>query len=213
MSTHVHKISSCFEMQPKWNFMWIELVSTPVWNPKPVWVYFASHVNVLLLKGRLVIRFVHGRTSYGVYGRGVGFRGKQFMTFSVSVKHQKDKKIFLHTDLLYSFTKTIKRVFIHCLLFVVQSSIKHHSRLNITTVCCLLYNQALSFIVVWTWLRPHVKIWRTKTRYYQRFNINYYNTTALLVQIKIIQSSVINKNFNSPIINKSPPKFTQPYGW
>ena len=36
------KISSRFEMQPKWNFMWTELVFTPVWNLKPVWVHFVS---------------------------------------------------------------------------------------------------------------------------------------------------------------------------
>ena len=41
------KISDRFEMQPKWNFMWTELVFTPVWNFKPVWFHFASHVNVL----------------------------------------------------------------------------------------------------------------------------------------------------------------------
>ena len=41
------KISGRFEMQPKWNFMWTELAFTPVWNFKPVWFHFASHVNVL----------------------------------------------------------------------------------------------------------------------------------------------------------------------
>ena len=41
------KISGRFEMQLKWNFMWTELVFRPVWNLKPVWVLFASHVNVL----------------------------------------------------------------------------------------------------------------------------------------------------------------------
>ena len=44
------KISGRFEMQPKWNFMWTELVFTPVWNLKPVWVHFSSHVNVLYEK-------------------------------------------------------------------------------------------------------------------------------------------------------------------
>ena len=42
------KILGPFEMQPKWNFMWTELVFTLVWSLKPVWVYVASHVNVLL---------------------------------------------------------------------------------------------------------------------------------------------------------------------
>ena len=55
-------------------------------------------------------------------GGGSGLRAKQFMTFSISVKHKKDKKLFLHIDLTYSFTKAIKHVFIHCLLLVVQSS-------------------------------------------------------------------------------------------
>ena len=41
------KILAFFEMQPKWNFMWIELAFMRVWNLKPVWVHFASHVNVL----------------------------------------------------------------------------------------------------------------------------------------------------------------------
>ena len=36
------------EMQLKWNFMLTELVFRLVWNLKPVWVHFASHVNVLL---------------------------------------------------------------------------------------------------------------------------------------------------------------------
>ena len=45
------------------------------------------------------------------------------MTFSVIVKHKKEKKI-LHIDLTYSFTKAIKHIFIHC---------------------CLLYNQAFRF--------------------------------------------------------------------
>ena len=39
------KISGRFEMQPKWNFIWTELVFTPVWNLKPVWVHFAPHVT------------------------------------------------------------------------------------------------------------------------------------------------------------------------
>ena len=64
-------------------------------------------------------------------------------------------------------------------------------------------------ISVQTWPWPHMKRWHTITRYYQKFNINYYNTTALLVQIKIIQP---DKNFICTIINKSPSKFAQPYG-
>ena len=44
------KISGCFEMQLKWNFMWTELVFMPVWNLKPVWVHFASHVSVLCIE-------------------------------------------------------------------------------------------------------------------------------------------------------------------
>ena len=36
------KISGRFEMQPKWNLMWIEPVFTPVWNLNPVWVHVAS---------------------------------------------------------------------------------------------------------------------------------------------------------------------------
>ena len=43
------------------------------------------------------------------------------MTFSVIVKHKKEKKN-LHIDLTYSFTKAIKHI--HTLLFVVQSSIQ-----------------------------------------------------------------------------------------
>ena len=35
------KISGCFKMQPEWNIMWTELVFTPVWNIKPLWVHFA----------------------------------------------------------------------------------------------------------------------------------------------------------------------------
>ena len=55
---------------------------------------------------------------------GRRLRAKQFMTFSVtSVKHKKDKKLFLHADLTYSFTKAIKRVFIT--LSVVCCTIKH----------------------------------------------------------------------------------------
>ena len=53
-----------------------------------------------------------------------GLGAKHFMTFSVSVKHKKDEKLFLHINLTYSFTRATKRVFIHCLLFVVQSSIQ-----------------------------------------------------------------------------------------
>ena len=44
------------------------------------------------------------------------------MTFSVIVKHKKEKKKNLHIDLTYSFTKAIKHI--HTLLFVVQSSIQ-----------------------------------------------------------------------------------------
>ena len=59
------------------------------------------------------------------FERGRRLRAKQFMTFSVtSVKHKKDKKLFLHVDLTHYFTKAIKRVFIPLLLFVVQSSIQ-----------------------------------------------------------------------------------------
>ena len=50
-------------------------------------------------------------------GGGRGLRAKQFIVFPVSVKHKKDKKIFLHKDLTYSFTKAIKCIFIHCLLY------------------------------------------------------------------------------------------------
>ena len=39
------------EMKSKWIFMWTELVFTPVWNLKLVWVHFAYHVNILLLSG------------------------------------------------------------------------------------------------------------------------------------------------------------------
>ena len=55
----------------------------------------------------------------------------RFMAFSVSVKHiqyKKDKKLFPHIasllDVTYSFTRAIKHIFIYCLLFVVQSSIR-----------------------------------------------------------------------------------------
>ena len=59
------------------------------------------------------------------FERGRRLRAKQFMTFSVtSVKHKKDKKLFLHVDLTHYFTKAIKHVFIPLLLFVVQSSIQ-----------------------------------------------------------------------------------------
>ena len=39
------KISGRFEMQPKWNIIWTELVFTPVWKLKPIWVHFASHFS------------------------------------------------------------------------------------------------------------------------------------------------------------------------
>ena len=45
------KLLGCCEMQSKWIFMWTELVFTPVWNLKLVWVHFAYHVNILLLSG------------------------------------------------------------------------------------------------------------------------------------------------------------------
>ena len=48
--------------------------------------------------------------------------------FSVSVKHKKGETLFLHIYLTYSFTKKIKRVFMHCLFFVVQSSIQFQQK-------------------------------------------------------------------------------------
>ena len=39
---------SRFEMQPKWNVIWAELVFTQAWNLNSVWVLFHSHVNELL---------------------------------------------------------------------------------------------------------------------------------------------------------------------
>ena len=55
---------------------------------------------------------------------GEGVRAKQFTTISVKVKHKKDKKLFLHIDLTYYFTKAIKYILIQWLLFVVQSGIQ-----------------------------------------------------------------------------------------
>ena len=51
-----------------------------------------------------------------------GLRAKQFMTFSVSVKHKKDNKLFLHIELTYSYQGN--KTHIHKLSIVVQSSIK-----------------------------------------------------------------------------------------
>ena len=48
---------------------------------------------------------------------------KQFMTFSVSVKHKKDKKLLLHIDSIF-LTKVTKRVYIHTLFVVTQSSMQ-----------------------------------------------------------------------------------------
>ena len=44
------------------------------------------------------------------------------MTFSVSVKHKKDNKLFLHIELNYSYQGNKARI--HKLSVVVQSSIK-----------------------------------------------------------------------------------------
>ena len=41
------KILVSFEIQPKWKVMWTELVYTLAWNLIPVWVHFASPVNIL----------------------------------------------------------------------------------------------------------------------------------------------------------------------
>ena len=68
-------------------------------------------------------------------GWGRGLRAKQFMTFSVSVKQKKDKKLFLDIDLTYSFTKAINSIFIHCLLFVMQSSIQLQQKETGTKSC------------------------------------------------------------------------------
>ena len=54
LSTYVYQNMS-IEMHTKWNFMWTELIFTPVWNIKPVWVHFAFHVNVLLVWFRIII--------------------------------------------------------------------------------------------------------------------------------------------------------------
>ena len=77
--------------------------------------------------------FSNGGGGGGWGGGGVGRRGERgekFITLSVSVKHKKDKKLFLHIDITYCFTKAIKRVFKHCLCCLF--------------VCCT-YNQAFSF--------------------------------------------------------------------
>ena len=58
-------------------------------------------------KGLLEIRFVHRRMSNDFWGEGV----KSKAVHDISVKHKKDKKLFLHIDFL-SHTKAIK----HCLL-------------------------------------------------------------------------------------------------
>ena len=47
------KILGRFGIQPNWNVMWTELVFKPVWNLKPVWLHFTSHVNVLLVIAKL----------------------------------------------------------------------------------------------------------------------------------------------------------------
>ena len=54
---------------------------------------------------------------------------KQFMTFSVSVKHKKDKKLFLHIDSIF-LTKATKRVYIHTLSVVTQSSMQRQQRVT-----------------------------------------------------------------------------------
>ena len=54
--------------------------------------------------------------------RGRGLRAKQFQ--SLLVQSMKKTKIFLRIDLTFSFTKAMKQVLIHYLLFVVQSSIQ-----------------------------------------------------------------------------------------
>ena len=54
---------------------------------------------------------------------GLGGVGKEQSSSSwrSMLKHKNDKKIFLHIDLTYSFTKAIKHVFIHWLLFYNQA--------------------------------------------------------------------------------------------
>ena len=61
-------------------------------------------------------------TFKGSGGGGGGLRAKQFITFSVSVKHKKDKKLFLHIDLTY-FCQGNK-THIHTMPVVVQSSMQ-----------------------------------------------------------------------------------------
>ena len=53
--------------------------------------------------------------------REVVLRAKQFVTFSVSVKHKKDKftSAYIYTLLILLPRQERKCVFIHCLLFVV----------------------------------------------------------------------------------------------
>ena len=95
--------------------------------------------NASITKGPLVIRFVHGRTSYDVQG-GRELRAKQFMTFSVSVKHKKDKKLFLHIDLLpYSYQDNKTRM--HTLSVVVQPSMQLQQKETETNICT--FNRAL----------------------------------------------------------------------
>ena len=50
MPTHVHQNIGPFWNAVKMKLMWTELVFTAAWNLKPVWVHFASHVNVLVFK-------------------------------------------------------------------------------------------------------------------------------------------------------------------
>ena len=60
------------------------------------------------------------------------------MMFSVSVKHKKDKKIFLHIDLTYSYEGS--KTYMHILAVVLQSSMQlqlllsWHAQLNLNTI-------------------------------------------------------------------------------
>ena len=65
--------------------------------------------------------------------RGKRLMAKQFMTFSVSVKHKKDKKLLLHIDSIF-LTKVTKRVYIHILFVVTQSSMQRQQRQTETNI-------------------------------------------------------------------------------
>ena len=58
---------------------------------------------------------------------------KQLMTFSVSVKHKKDKKLLLHIDSVF-LTKATKRVYIHTVSVVTQSSMQRQQRETETNI-------------------------------------------------------------------------------